>query len=350
MTVIARYGRSDDSPIRISDPSVSTHHLSLEFIDGSWFVEDLNSTNGTFVNGKKVSRLQIVNGDVIHLGTFKTQFENGQLIVPSVAISSVQGEPKEIVNPQTNPRLNRRVFLGVCASLVTLTVVLVALNRILSESPTIIDASKATVFIEVSNSQDEKCWIGSGFLVGDGSMVATNAHVAAASSDASFAEKDCTRIRIGYTTNSQEAPSMFRQAEVIEISEVNDLALLQISDPLKNLGGLPLSDGPAAIGAPLTVFGYPGLGGATITVNNGVVSGFDNSDGDEYIKISAVINSGNSGGPVVGNDGKVLGVASAANLAGVECSDNGDCFTDGQNVGLARPTKLISQWLAQRSN
>lgn len=344
------YGRNSESTIRITDASVSSRHARLEIIDGSWFVEDLNSTNGTFVNGKKVSRLQIVNGDVIHLGTFKTQFENGQLIVPQTEVFSASAPPDEVLSTNSKSQLNRKLVVGFLASSIFLLTAVLFVNLISSERPTVSDASKATVFIEVSNSQDDKCWIGSGFLVGDGSLVATNAHVAAPSSDASYAEKDCTRIRIGYTTNSQEVPSMFRQAVVIEISEVDDLALLQISKPLNNLGGLALSDETATIGAPLTVFGYPGLGGATITVNNGVVSGFDNSDGDEYIKISAAINSGNSGGPVLGEDGKVLGVASAANLAGVECSDDGDCYTDGQNVGLARPIKLISQWLAQRSN
>lgn len=343
------YGRNSESSIRISDASVSSRHASIEFVDGGWFIEDLNSTNGTFVNGVKVSRIQIVNGDVIHLGTFRTHFENGQLIVPQTEVSLASGQVEGVLFSSPKSQFNRKLVAGVLASLMFLLTAVLFVSLFSSEPPTVTDASKATVFIEVTNSQDQKCWIGSGFLVGDGSLVATNAHVAVPGSDATYAEKDCTNLQIGYTTNSQEAPSMFRQAEVVEISEVNDLALLKISDPLKSLVGLPLSDETATIGAPLTVFGYPGLGGATITVNNGVVSGFDNTDGDEYIKISAVINSGNSGGPVLGKDGKVLGVASAANLAGVECSDDGDCYTDGQNVGLARPIKLISQWLAQRS-
>ena len=349
MTVIARYGRSDESPIRISDTSVSTRHASLDFVDGSWFIEDLKSTNGTFVNGTKISRCHVVNGDVVHLGSFKARFENGKLIVPSVVVSSIRDESNQELISSTNTRLKRRIILGVCASLVAPTVVLFVISQFSSESATTTDASKATVFIEVSNSQDEKCWIGSGFLVGDGSLVATNAHVATPSSDASYAEKDCTRIRIGYTTDSQVAPSTFREAEILEISEADDLALLQVLNPLKGMNGLKLAAGDTKIGEALTVFGYPLVGGETITVSNGVVSGFDSSDGDNFIKISAIINGGNSGGPVVGNDGKVLAVASAARRAGIECSETGDCYTDGQELSLARPISLIAQWLNQRS-
>ena len=80
-----------------------------------------------------------------------------------------------------------------------------------------------------------------------------------------------------------------------------------------------------------------------------MVSGFDSSGGSELIKISAVINSGNSGGPVIDKDNKVIGVASAANQAGIECTDSGECYTDGQNVNLARPIKLVSDWLNARN-
>ena len=348
MTVIACYGRSDESPIRISDLSVSTRHASLEFVDGNWFIEDLNSTNGTFINGAKISRGQVVNGDVVHLGTFKTQFENGQLIVPQTGVSSVGGAQNKTLKSESNSRINQKLVLGAVASSIILLIALLLVNQISSGTSTATDASKATVFIEVSNSQDQKCWIGSGFLVGDGSLVATNAHVAAAGSDADYEERDCTNIQIGYTTNSQDTPSMFRKANVIEISEVDDLALLQIVEPLENLKGLSLSRVTATIGEPLTVLGYPLVGGETITVSNGVVSGFDSSDGENFIKISAIINGGNSGGPVVGKDGKVIAVASAARPAGIECSDSGDCYTDGQELSLARPISLISQWIEER--
>lgn len=48
-------GRSSDSSIVIRDDYTSTHHARLEYRAGSWIVNDLGSTNGTFLAGKKIT-------------------------------------------------------------------------------------------------------------------------------------------------------------------------------------------------------------------------------------------------------------------------------------------------------
>ena len=48
-------GRSSDSSIVIRDDYTSTHHARLEFKNGNWVLSDLGSTNGTFVEGKKIT-------------------------------------------------------------------------------------------------------------------------------------------------------------------------------------------------------------------------------------------------------------------------------------------------------
>ena len=48
-------GRSSDSAIVIRDDYTSTHHARLEYRSGSWILNDLGSTNGTFLAGKKIS-------------------------------------------------------------------------------------------------------------------------------------------------------------------------------------------------------------------------------------------------------------------------------------------------------
>ena len=345
MTSIFRYGRSEDSPIQVSDSSVSLRHASLEWVDGSWFIEDLHSTNGTFVNGERVSRSVVVNGDIVFLGQLKLIFQDGELKLP--------GQENSIPIPATPNSLSSsgsKRFILTASLLIGLLLVGFAIqSRAWFRGADTANATKATVFIVASNSSGEDCWSGSGFVVGDGSMVVTNAHVAAPSSKDSYLEKQCTKLKVGYTTDDRKAPSIFRNAQVLEISEREDLALLKVNDPLKGVKSLELQNAQLSIGDTLTVFGYPALGGETITVSNGVVSGFDSSGGSELIKISAVINSGNSGGPVIDKDNKVIGVASAANQAGIECTDSGECYTDGQNVNLARPIKLVSDWLNARN-
>jgi pSer/pThr/pTyr-binding forkhead associated (FHA) protein len=65
---MATIGRLPDNTIMIDSPAVSSHHACV-FRDGNEFaVEDLQSTNGTFVNGTRVSRKILTDGDVVQIG------------------------------------------------------------------------------------------------------------------------------------------------------------------------------------------------------------------------------------------------------------------------------------------
>lgn len=69
-------GRKDDNDIRIDNLAVSGHHAKLLTIFGDSFLEDLNSTNGTFVNGRSVSKHALKNGDVITIGKHELRYIN----------------------------------------------------------------------------------------------------------------------------------------------------------------------------------------------------------------------------------------------------------------------------------
>jgi pSer/pThr/pTyr-binding forkhead associated (FHA) protein len=47
-------GRADNADLVIRDEFASTHHAKLVLMNGDWLIQDLNSTNGTYVNGKRV--------------------------------------------------------------------------------------------------------------------------------------------------------------------------------------------------------------------------------------------------------------------------------------------------------
>jgi hypothetical protein len=53
-------GRAGDSDLVVDDEYTSTHHAKLVFINGEWLVQDLDSTNGTLLDGKKVTTTSVV--------------------------------------------------------------------------------------------------------------------------------------------------------------------------------------------------------------------------------------------------------------------------------------------------
>jgi pSer/pThr/pTyr-binding forkhead associated (FHA) protein len=66
--MLATIGRQADNTIVIDSPAVSSHHASVINDGGMLAVEDLQSTNGTFVNGVRVSRKFLKHGDVVQVG------------------------------------------------------------------------------------------------------------------------------------------------------------------------------------------------------------------------------------------------------------------------------------------
>ena len=82
-------GRSGDAQIHIDDATVSGKHAVVEGIKSKngedrfeYFIQDLGSTNGTHVGGKKVRREKLLNGDVIKIGwnTFQFVSDDAELV------------------------------------------------------------------------------------------------------------------------------------------------------------------------------------------------------------------------------------------------------------------------------
>lgn len=69
-------GRKSDNDIHIENPSISGYHAQVITILNESFVEDLNSTNGTFVNSRMVRKHALHDGDIISLGQHKLKYVN----------------------------------------------------------------------------------------------------------------------------------------------------------------------------------------------------------------------------------------------------------------------------------
>jgi len=69
-------GRAPDNDITLEDPATSSHHAKIVTIFTSSFIQDLNSTNGTIVNGRKIVRHTLHHGDIISIGNLQLLFKS----------------------------------------------------------------------------------------------------------------------------------------------------------------------------------------------------------------------------------------------------------------------------------
>jgi len=67
-------GRAEDAGIQLPFGNVSRDHSCIRRIDEEYVLDDLDSTNGTFVNGTRVVRCVLRNGDQIQVGDTRMLF------------------------------------------------------------------------------------------------------------------------------------------------------------------------------------------------------------------------------------------------------------------------------------
>ena len=72
--IIGRERAAADVVLR--DPNVSRRHAELTFTGSDWSIEDLNSTNGTFVNNRRITRCPLRNGDLLTFGLSNFEFRS----------------------------------------------------------------------------------------------------------------------------------------------------------------------------------------------------------------------------------------------------------------------------------
>ncbi len=70
-------GRVEDNAFQIPETSVSSHHAEILLRGNDVVVKDLNSTNGTFINGEKVNEAVLKPGQILRLGMIEMRLETG---------------------------------------------------------------------------------------------------------------------------------------------------------------------------------------------------------------------------------------------------------------------------------
>lgn len=92
LAAVNTLGRAADNTISLADETVSAYHARLSYHGGQWWLEDLGSRNGSWVNDIRVDQpLVITYGDVIQLGRVRLHLAAGSASAPASAVCG-QGE------------------------------------------------------------------------------------------------------------------------------------------------------------------------------------------------------------------------------------------------------------------
>lgn len=151
---------------------------------------------------------------------------------------------------------------------------------------------------------------GTGFFYNDQGMVITNYHVI----------ENCTSASIKLASGAT-----YQVDKVIKYSEEKDIALLSTNCP----SSVPLQFRTTEIKTGEKVYAIGSSLGLEGTLSDGIISSASREvEGNAYIQTTAPISQGNSGGPLLDENGHVIGITTAY-------------FADGQNLNLAIPIAQV---------
>ncbi len=173
--------------------------------------------------------------------------------------------------------------------------------------------------------------LGSGTIVNSNGYIITNRHVVLVSDDRTGA---ISIAKAAYVTLSDKREF---KAQVLGVDEKTDIAVLKINE--KNLPFARFADSDKCrVGDIVFAIGNPlGVG---MTVTSGIVSGLSRSDTgvglayQDFIQTDAAINAGNSGGPLIDFEGRIIGMNTMIRTASGQGGNIG--------IGFSIPSNLIS--------
>jgi serine protease Do len=193
------------------------------------------------------------------------------------------------------------------------------------------EVAKATEEPKPAPKPEEEVSSGTGYFVASDGPVGTNAHVV----------ENCSEIRV--TTDQGPTPV----AKIIARDVRNDLALLSTGLTAKKIAAfrtsIRLGEGVEAFGYPLTELlarsGSFTLGNVSALVGIG--------EDSRYLQISTPVQPGNSGGPLLDENGNVVGIVSAKlNALKLMVATNGDI---AQNVNFVIRTSIVTSFIDANS-
>jgi hypothetical protein len=99
-------GRVEDNAFQIAEPSVSSHHCEILLKGNDVVVRDLNSTNGSFINGEKITESVLKPGQTLRLGQIEIRIDDGSPM-PAPSASKPGSAPAPAPAPSSGSKLRQ---------------------------------------------------------------------------------------------------------------------------------------------------------------------------------------------------------------------------------------------------
>jgi len=382
-------GRAEDCDLILDDEKVSRHHAYIETVAGQTVIHDLDSSNGTFVNGVRVTEPKVIAaGDTIRIG--HTELRCAEEDAGATVVDAGPGAGPGLTAPSARPigrstiqriveqevreelaveeqRMRRTTRLAVAAAVLALVLAAAAIGALFATGtiggsgqggPSISALERATVLITGLDGHGNPLYIGSGSIVRSDGYILTNAHVGKPSAPGLAVEygpggeSDPARLQISLFQGEAKPAKAAYTARPVAWDGYADVAVLKIVKDLHgkpashlNLPSVPLGDSTKLQdGENVVVIGYPGVGGGfegAINVSRGTVSGFQQEPHipglRAWIKTDAAIAHGNSGGLAANSKGRLIGIPSR-----IQCGSSlfAGCNSLDDRQGKIRPLAL----------
>ena len=289
------------------------------------------------------------------------------LLAGGIGFAATRGDDTGSVGPDTT---TTQVTTTLADNVVTTTEAAVTTTVASTPPPADTDTiAKSVVQLTAIDESGQGLWTGSGTIISPDGLILTNAHVVENSDELRWAT-----LEASLTDSADRPPVPTYRVDVVAFDPQLDLAVVKISALLDgspaNVSDLPyLSVGDSdavSLGDHVRIFGYPGIGGDTITFTEGSVAGFTSEAGVEadraWVKTDATIAGGNSGGTAVNDAGELIAVPTRAAGNDGNITDcrvvqdtNGDNIVDGNDscipiggfINGLRPTNLATALIEQ---
>lgn len=305
-------GRAPDNDVVIGDDFISSHHAEIQVTDQHEFlVHDLNSTNGTFVNDRRVTSALLVPGDRLRLARRTLEW---------TMFFSAPAHSEEV--PETK---SHKTWIALIISLAAVLVIVLGIWGIMNmkkntvpeedgfiTNDTVLAAGsfsnmvkrvEQSVFLIESYDRYGNSIQGTGFFIGENGMGVTNYHVIEGGTKWVIKTIDGTTYEV---------------KDFLERNKKYDYAVFTIDNGGDYFRPLYRSRTTPAKGEEIFVIGNPQ--GIESTVTKGIVSGLKGgteddimngkfSDGNNFLQIDVAISHGSSGSPVLNMKGELVGIA-----------------------------------------